>query len=77
MKITLKSGEDSEGCAKEEMVIDGKSSEYVVAMWDCPEDATIERGLISCSDIISYMKRAHKAGVAGEEFAVTEEALDD
>ena len=42
----------------------------VQALCDCPEDATIERDLVSCTDVARYMSHAYEAGKDGEEFSV-------
>lgn len=46
------------------------ASEEVYPLCECPEDATIERDLIGCKDIIKYMRIAYEAGKNGEEFIV-------
>lgn len=42
-----------------------------------PEDANLSKHFSDCYSIISMMKKAHKAGVDGEEFIVTERIIDD
>jgi len=77
MKIILKCTTDSNEDIREEMEVDGERSLYAGPLWECPEDAIIGRALISCSDVINYMKMAHAAGLQGEEFVVEEVKEDD
>lgn len=55
-------------------VLDGTGKqvahESVRPLCECPEDAIIGRGLISCGRIIDLMKLAYQAGKNGEEFVV-------
>ena len=44
--------------------------ESVRPLCECPEDAVIGRGLVSCNRIIDLMKLAYQAGKNGEEFVV-------
>lgn len=44
---------------------------------ECPEDATLERDLSFVHDIDSMMRKAHEAGLRGDEFVVNYEEEDD
>lgn len=80
MKIKFSEWEDIDWCIHQEMdIINGDAVEevYVGPLWECPEDAVIGRDLISCKDILQYMKMAYKAGKAGEEFVVEEVPHDE
>lgn len=62
MKIIIKQSENSDGAICEEMAINGAHALSVDPLYDCPEDATIERDLVSCSDVARYMEKAYQAG---------------
>lgn len=77
MKIIYSRTENVDGCdnCSDTMLVydkDGKmvGGEYVGPLCECPEDAIIGRSLISCDDIVSYMRKAYEAGRNGEEFVV-------
>ena len=44
------------------LLIDGKNSLSVGNLCECPEDATIDRGLIDADQVMEYMKKAYKLG---------------
>jgi hypothetical protein len=73
MQIVIKERTDSNGCAHERLIIDDEEECSVYPLCECPEDATIERDLISCTDIAGFMRRAYEAGKNGEEFVITSE----
>ena len=77
MKITIYVGESSEGARTERMVIDGEEQLSVYPLCECPEDALIERSLVSCSDVVKYMQMAYEVAKRGEEFTVEEEEEED
>lgn len=70
MNIVLRSWKDFDYLMHQEMEIDGKNSLSVHPLSECPEDAIIGRDLVSCDDVINYMRRAYEAGKRGEEFNV-------
>jgi hypothetical protein len=39
---------------------------------DCPEDATLERSMLSCGDILEAIRIAYWAGKNGEELTIEE-----
>lgn len=72
MKIIIRASVDREDQRREIMEIDGKEVLRVRALHDCPEDASIERDLVSCTDVAEFMKQAHEAGRNGVPLEVTE-----
>ena len=75
MTIVYHSEEDDDyGISDNMSVFDytGKKieQESVHPLCECPEDAIIGRGLISCSRIIELMQLAYNAGKNGEDFFV-------
>lgn len=62
------------GISDDMLVLDGTGKKVcrksVHSLCECPEDAVIGRGLISCGMIIDLMKLAYQAGKNGEEFVV-------
>lgn len=71
MKLTIVVGEDYNGSSTEEMRSDdGSVSLSVYPLCECPEDAILERSLVSCSDVAKYMELAYEAGKRGEDFSV-------
>lgn len=71
MKIEIIQDENSDGALCEEMKIDDKSVLCVFPLYECPEDASLERSMLSCSQVADYMQRAYDAGKSGEEFEIT------
>jgi hypothetical protein len=74
MKIEIAIGTNRDELAYQEMFIDGNERLGVYPLNECPEDAIIGRGLVSCSQIAEFMREAYEAGKRGEEFTVTEQA---
>ena len=70
MKIKIAQYEDSDFCLIEDLEIDEKHRLCVHPLYECPEDAIIGRDLVSCSDVVDYMKEAYEAGKRGEDFIV-------
>jgi len=77
MIIVVKRGEDSNGSGIEKLYIDGKLVASVYPLCEYPEDATIERDLISCHEIVEFMQIAYRAGKSGDGFEESEESLED
>lgn len=75
MKIKIIIGKSNDHVEWQEMAINGKNVCSVFSLCECPEDAMIGRGLISCAEIATYMRQAHEAGKNGEEFEI-EEIMD-
>lgn len=71
MKVLVRDWVDREGCLHEKLYINGKEVESAHPLWECPEDATLERDMLTCSDIVRYMKLAYNAGLdaTGIEFS--------
>ena len=70
MNVKIIVGTDSDGWETDEMEINGKSVLSVYPLNECPEDAYIERDLVCCRDVLSYMQMAYKAGKNGEELNI-------
>ena len=66
MKIKIVQGKNFDGALTEEMYIDDKEVLHAFPLYECPEDATLERDMISCSDVVALMKEAWIAGSEGE-----------
>ncbi len=77
MKIELKIGTDDEECAIHELYINDAEVLHIQSLSDCPEDAIIERDLISGDDIISYIKLGHDAAKNGEELEIIYSELSE
>jgi hypothetical protein len=70
MTVRIVESEDRDGLTREEMGIDGKEVLHVYPLCESPEDAIIGRGLVSCSEVAEFMKKAYDAGRRGEEFDI-------
>lgn len=70
MEIKIIQSENSDGMLCEDMEINGNFAQSVYPLNERPEDAYLERDLISCSAIADYMKEAYEAGKNGESFDV-------
>lgn len=54
--IKVQHTEDSDGCSREELSINGKAVMYAGPLWECPEDATLERDLLGPSDFAQLLE---------------------
>jgi hypothetical protein len=70
MEVKIIKSYDENDSRSEEMYINEKFAESAYPMCECPEDATLERDLISCSRIAKLMELAYIAGKNGEDFIV-------
>jgi hypothetical protein len=70
MKIVITESYNSDGARGESMEIDGKSALSTYPLYECPEDATLERDMVSCSDIAKLMYSAYQSGVDGDSFSL-------
>lgn len=68
--IVTTSMEDENGNSRCRIAIDGKPVISVGPLWECPEDATLERDLNFVYQIPDLLKRAYEAGKSGEPFLV-------
>jgi len=48
---------DSDYCARETLYINGKKIMYAGPLWECSEDATLERDMLGPSDFVSLLER--------------------
>ena len=71
MDIEISSTTDSDCFDMQTMRINGKERLSVKALCDFPEDAIIGRDLVSCKDVLAFMREAYEAGALGEEFNIT------
>ena len=70
MEVKIIQSYDENNSRSEYMYIDEKFVESAYPMCECPEDATLERDLVSCSRIAKLMELAFNAGKNGEDFIV-------
>ena len=70
MEVKIIQSYDENNSRSEDMYIDEKFAESASPMYECPEDATLERDLVSCSRIAKLMELAFNAGKNGEDFIV-------
>ena len=75
IEIFIKENKD-DFTTSEQLFINGQIRETVCPLFECPEDAIIGRGLISCQDIVRYMKLAYEAGLKKENFDYSAEKVD-
>ena len=77
MKIRINSYKDCDYFRRECLFIDGKQVVSVGPLCECPEDAIIGRDLVSCYDILHYMKLAHQAGTNNQPLEIEETSDED
>ncbi|UAW07762.1 hypothetical protein PVJ1_00028 [Psychrobacillus phage PVJ1] len=58
--IKVESWQDGDGCSRERLLIDGNDVMSVGPLWECPEDATLERDLVGPSDFVNLFERIIK-----------------
>jgi len=68
LDIVVKSSDGDYGDTREWLIINGKQRLCVGPLCECPEDAIIGRDLVSCNDVVNYMKEAYDAAKKGEAF---------
>ena len=76
MNVQVNIGENDDGLAVEELLIDGKYKAFAAPLCESPEDATLERSLIGPSTIVEYMKLAYEEGKAGREIIFSVGEID-
>jgi hypothetical protein len=80
MKIVINSWQNGDGLTCEEVTIwdkEGNDTGFAVhPLCECPEDAIIERDLVSCSDVVKFMEMAYNAGIKGEGFEVERKEMN-
>lgn len=72
MEIKVINGTNYDDMATLEIEVDGKHVIGVYPLYDCPEDAILERDLGFAYDIPELMRKAYEAGKRGEEFSIIE-----
>ena len=77
MDIVVKCCDGDYGEIRERLIIDGMQCLSVGPLCECPEDAVIGRDLVSCRDVVDYMKKAYDAAARGEPFNVQVLADDE
>lgn len=77
MKIKIVTTVDEYELQSQTMFIDDKKQLVVRDLYENPEDATIGRDLVDCHEIYAYMKKAHQAGLRGEELVLEMEGNDN
>lgn len=68
MEVKVISGKNNDGAMHDELHINGKEVLSAYPLYECPEDASLERDMTSCSEVETLMKRAYDAGKAGEPY---------
>ncbi|PZX07937.1 hypothetical protein C7437_1011059 [Psychrobacillus insolitus] len=58
--VKVESYNDRDGCSREQLLINGESVMYAGPLWECPEDATLERDLLGPSDFVSLLENLIK-----------------
>lgn len=76
MKIKVIEGTNSDQAIWQRMLINGEEALSVYPLYECPEDAIIGRDLVSCSEVVGFMRRAYEAGKNEEEFGITKENVE-
>ena len=71
MTIIVFRSKNWQDCLIEELWIDNSLVCDVYPLTESPEDAIIERDLVSPSQIVGWMKLAYEAGKSGEDFNLT------
>lgn len=72
MEVKLIHGKDWNDAAILEIEVNGKTEISAYPLYECPEDATLERDLNFVYRIPRLMKQAYEAGKSGEPFVITE-----
>lgn len=77
MEIRVYQSKNWQGCLCEELWIGNKLVCYVYPLTESPEDATIERDLVSPSEIAEWLQQAWEAGKNGEGFGISIEQEEE
>lgn len=77
MEVRLIHGSDWNGAARLEIEVNGKTAVLAYPLYECPEDAKLERDMSFVYDIPDLMREAYEAGKNGEPFVVAEESEDE
>lgn len=74
MDIVISTMIDRDNYQRQAMTINGQLRLRVVPLNEYPEDAIIERDLVSCEEVVDLMIEAYEAGKRGEYFNVVANA---
>lgn len=72
MEVKVISGRNYDGYETLSIEVDGRSVANVYPLYECPEDALLERDLSFAYDIPELMHAAYEAGRRGEPFNIIE-----
>jgi len=68
--IVIMSRNNSDGLEIQGMKINGTKVLHVALLCEYPEDAIIERDLVSCEQVTGFMKEVYDAGRRGEKLTI-------
>ena len=77
MKIFVETRYDCNNAKSQTLLIDNKERMRAKPLYDCPEDATLERDINTCDDTVDLMAEAYLAGVKGKEFIIKKINCED
>jgi len=79
--IIESNGEDENGSAKYEVKVKRDDEKlagfYAGPLWECPEDATLERDLGYAYNAVTFFKIGYEAGQKGEPVEYIEKEMED
>ena len=70
MNIVIKRFTDKWNDLSEELWINDRCQLSVHSLCETPEDATLYRDLVSCTDVVSFMREAYFAGKSGKDLNI-------
>ena len=54
--VVIKIERCEDGCGRETLYVNGKERMYAGPLWECPEDATLERDLLGPGDFVNLIQ---------------------
>ena len=70
MDIVISTAIDRDNYQRQAMMINGQLRLRIVPLNEYPEDAIIERDLVSCDEVVDLMIEAYNAGKNGEDLNI-------
>lgn len=70
MKVQLLTSNNDDGDREDAVIVDGKRLLKITPLYECPEDATLDRNMINGREVIEYIQLGYNAAKRGEDFEI-------
>lgn len=77
MKVLIQTSENSDGAMIQKIVFNDTTERHFYPLYECPEDATLERDMTNADDIAAYIKMGYDAAKRGEDLEIIKEDVEE